>query len=795
MVALQSQDQFSARQSLAVALAVAPNKEHVYALLSASLNQEDPAEQIRLTEAALGLFPDSEHLWAQHWRAVAKGLTAAASAAVEALSNQVLEQISHRLPWVVQGTELRAMIAVLTLPPIGLKQIGFCRFNAANQRVVGWALNIQAPQTACPLLIKAQDSEGRAIQGQLSADAPHRLIQSAGFSNQIGGFEIRIPHSQPCLELTFADGSPLFGSPLAAIEPMNWQTPATASPAQSFKATNLSQLSVQSAVAANDGEGVTKGLSTFVVLSESDDVSEEKTATDLPTSTQKGLSTGGGAVIEAAVDVLIPVFEGREHTLACIQSVLAAKSQNQTPHEIVVLDDASRDSQLTDALQSLADNHDITLIRRPANLGFIRNINRGMALNPHRDVVWLNADTRVTGDWLDRLRATAYKHERIASATPWSNNAEAMSLAGFQVPSPMPTESAQNALDDLIKSLQLPSQTLVSGCGFCFYVKRQAIDAVGYLDEMTLIDGYGEETDWCMRARSLGWQHMATTNLFVGHEGGQSFGARKQLLAKHNNAIIRQRYPMADRIHDEFRARDPLKTARANIQQAVKAQSLDIASAPATTPSKPTHTTLAEKLLEHRQTPQPSASKAKAARSAIITDDLRDSQVLEAWLKVAKEAVPILKLLNSQAAKNQIAVPNLFVSQDLPASHLLEKAGLAIRIACPVGLEWANWLKLMGVTHQVMHQQPSEALASAEERRGNKGYKSKGTKKEPDANPNSEPETQSDNALSAKLDTTHFPILDAEQWLRMLHDLAFKTTEQGQNVGRTQSEYSDAHAG
>ncbi len=30
------------------------------------------------------------------------------------------------------------------------------------------------------------------------------------------------------------------------------------------------------------------------------------------------------------------------------------------------------------------------------NMGFIRTMNRAMAMSPDKDVVWLNADTRVT---------------------------------------------------------------------------------------------------------------------------------------------------------------------------------------------------------------------------------------------------------------------------------------------------------------------------------------------------------------------------------------------------------------
>jgi GT2 family glycosyltransferase len=442
--------------------------------------------------------------------------------------------------------------------------------------------------------------------------------------------------------------------------------------------------------------------------------------------------------LAAQVDVLIPVYEGREHALACIQSVIEAQSLNQTPHEIIVLDDASDDPVLIAELNQLAQNRRITLVRHPANLGFIRNINRGMALHSStvrlqsdgadtkqlgRDVLWLNSDTRVMGNWLDRLRELAYASPATASVTPWSNHGEAMSLAGFQVPSHMPTATEQQAIDQVLKYLTLPAQTLVSGCGFCFYIKRQAIDEVGYLDELSLIDGYGEETDWCMRARRLGWQHLGATNVFVAHEGGQSFGARKQLLAKHNNAIIRQRYPLVDRIHDAFRDHDPLQALRVTIEAELKARGIELRLEPAT---------YQDALAQTLTTSQTDVALANLASlpvchhqdltkladgCGLIVDDLRDPDIVNAWLAVARQIRTNDLTLGTSTSTgsgggggggggsdnliDDPKLPRLLIGQDTPGSLLLEKTGVAMRIGCPVGLAWSQWLPLLGVTHSV----------------------------------------------------------------------------------------------
>ncbi|MCF7545258.1 glycosyltransferase family 2 protein [Pseudomonas petrae] len=268
------------------------------------------------------------------------------------------------------------------------------------------------------------------------------------------------------------------------------------------------------------------------------------------------------------VDVLIPVFDGLEETLACIQSAIDARKSNRTPHRLVVIEDMTPVAALRKALKVLAGKGKITLVQNPVNLGFIRSMNRAMAISPKQDVVWLNADTRVHGNWLDRLRDVAYSDTSIASVTPLTNNGELMSFPESRFSHPMPSALEQGRLDDLARLANSPAMEIETGCGFCLYIKRAAIDEVGYLDEVGLSRGYGEETDWCMRARALGWRHMGAPAVFVAHQGGISFGEEKTLRVTQNNAILRRRYPDASARFDDFCLRDPIKPARQALQRA-----------------------------------------------------------------------------------------------------------------------------------------------------------------------------------------------------------------------------------
>lgn len=273
-------------------------------------------------------------------------------------------------------------------------------------------------------------------------------------------------------------------------------------------------------------------------------------------------------VNNAPVDVLVPVYNGLEETLACIHSVIESRKLNRTPHRLVVIEDATPLPALRKALKVLAGKGKITLVQNPINLGFICSMNRAMAMSSGKDVIWLNADTRVHGNWIDRLRQVAYSDPQVASVTPFTNNGELMSFPQSRISQPMPSADQHAELDAIAKLNPEPPVEIETGCGFCLYLKREAISEVGYLDEAELLRGYGEETDWCLRARSFGWKHMGAPNVFVAHQGGVSFGEEKNLRVAYNNAVLRQRYPDAETRYEAFCRRDPIKPARQALQRA-----------------------------------------------------------------------------------------------------------------------------------------------------------------------------------------------------------------------------------
>jgi GT2 family glycosyltransferase len=268
----------------------------------------------------------------------------------------------------------------------------------------------------------------------------------------------------------------------------------------------------------------------------------------------------------AVVDVVMPVYGGRAETLRAIHRVLSAR--NRCPFELVVVNDASPDPGITAALDALARRGLITLLVNERNCGFVVSSNRGMARHADRDVVLLNADTEVYGDWLDRLRATVHRAGNAGTATPWSNAATIMSYPITLRDNHVPLETDGAGIDALAAGLEGPAIDLPTGVGFCLYVRRACLEQVGPFREDRFGRGYGEENDFCLRAAARGWRHRAAIDVYVHHHAGRSFGAEKADRVRAAIAEVERLHPSYRRTVHEFIRRDPLAPHRRRLDEA-----------------------------------------------------------------------------------------------------------------------------------------------------------------------------------------------------------------------------------
>jgi len=117
---------------------------------------------------------------------------------------------------------------------------------------------------------------------------------------------------------------------------------------------------------------------------------------------------------------------------------------------------------------------------------------------------------------------------------------------------------------------------LVTAVGFCMYIRRDAMDELGYFDEVNFEMGYGEEVEFSFRAARSGYRNVLCDNTFVFHKGGASFlDMRHDLMERHHN-VLSDKYPeywaavarfeesnpleeLHDRLKREMRMRGPAR--------------------------------------------------------------------------------------------------------------------------------------------------------------------------------------------------------------------------------------------
>ncbi len=266
---------------------------------------------------------------------------------------------------------------------------------------------------------------------------------------------------------------------------------------------------------------------------------------------------------DTPVAIIVPVYKGLEDTRRCLESVLAAPAG--APWRLLIVDDASPQPELCAWLREFAQRDArIELLVNEENLGFVGSVNRAMRAAGSDDVLLLNSDTEVAGDWLARLRAAAYSAPRIASVTPFSNNATICSWPSFCADNELPCGWDCARLDALMARVNAGARIAVpTGVGFCMYIRRAALDAVGLFDEEHFGRGYGEENDFCCRATQAGWQHLHALDVFVRHFGGVSFGASKKPREAAALQTLRRLHPDYEARVQQFIAADPARLARA----------------------------------------------------------------------------------------------------------------------------------------------------------------------------------------------------------------------------------------
>ena len=268
----------------------------------------------------------------------------------------------------------------------------------------------------------------------------------------------------------------------------------------------------------------------------------------------------------APLAIIMPVHSGFRETQAAVYSVLKAISSDV---RFIVVNDASPEIALTEWLEKLKNERKVELLQHSRNLGFCAAANTGFAQAHKCDVLLLNSDILLPEGAIETLRQAVYSDSAIGTATPFSNEATICSYPDSRAGNTMPDLATANLYNHLaLTANRSATVEIPTGVGFCMYIRHDCLSATGNFRSEIFAQGYGEENDFCIRARHLGYRHVAAVGAYVAHQGGVSFKSSTNALVSRNSKIINQIYPGYNDLIKEHITEDSLAPFRAALDKA-----------------------------------------------------------------------------------------------------------------------------------------------------------------------------------------------------------------------------------
>jgi N-acetylglucosaminyl-diphospho-decaprenol L-rhamnosyltransferase len=232
------------------------------------------------------------------------------------------------------------------------------------------------------------------------------------------------------------------------------------------------------------------------------------------------------------LSVIILNYNTCAHLRVCLDTVLADHLPNC---EVLVVDNASSDGS---AEMVATEFPTVQLIRSPRNGGFAYGNNQALRLARGDAVLLLNPDTLMPSGGIQKLVGVLQGHPEAGIVGPKLLRPDgSMHLACRRsFPTPGVAFYRISGLSRVFpKSRRFgrynltyvdPDQPIEvdSVCGACLLVRRSVIERIGLLDERFFM--YGEDLDWCLRARQAGWTVRYEPSVVVQHQHGAASRAR-----------------------------------------------------------------------------------------------------------------------------------------------------------------------------------------------------------------------------------------------------------------------------
>jgi GT2 family glycosyltransferase len=231
-----------------------------------------------------------------------------------------------------------------------------------------------------------------------------------------------------------------------------------------------------------------------------------------------------GVTPGAKVSAVVLNYQTAEQAWLAVRSLQTSRTP---PSEILIVDNASGDGSAETLRGSL---NGVRVIESPANLGFSGGCNIGIraALGGGAGLVLLvNSDAVLAPDAIDHLLTAMAGNPGLGIAAPVLVSREEpdhVSSAGISFSS-RTGRMRHRGPGRRIAALGPRSVHLVDAVSGCvMLIRREVFERIGFLDEAYFFSF--EDIDFCLRARSAGFQTGCVQDAVAYHEGGRTIGRR-----------------------------------------------------------------------------------------------------------------------------------------------------------------------------------------------------------------------------------------------------------------------------
>lgn len=229
--------------------------------------------------------------------------------------------------------------------------------------------------------------------------------------------------------------------------------------------------------------------------------------------------------------IIIPVYNQWHYTKKCIESIINNTSRT---YEIIVIDNGSTDYTKS----GLKKYNEINIITNEKNLGYAKACNQGARKAKGDLLLFLNNDTIVTKDWVDKMVKCISSKPDIGVVGckllfPETNKIQ---HAGVVLYNKIPGHIFYNEPGSIPQANIKKYYPAVTGA--CLLTLKNLYNDVNGFDE-NYVNGY-EDVDYCLKAWETGYKVLYCPDTLIYHYG--SVSENRHLLEKENLQYFIQKW-------------------------------------------------------------------------------------------------------------------------------------------------------------------------------------------------------------------------------------------------------------